>query len=81
VRRQKRHGAYDEGSDPEQRLRNLVERDTHLADYVKQQAASLSLPLYEVDGSLSSEALTELVEQHFDPFLINWLQRLNAPAG
>jgi hypothetical protein len=80
VRRQKRHGAYDEGSDPEQRLRNLIERDTRLADYVKQQAESLSLPHYEVDGSLSSEDLTELVERRFDPFLLDWVQRVKAQA-
>ncbi len=81
VRRQKRHGAYNEGGNPEQRLRNLIERDTLLADYVKRQAESMSLPHYEVDGSLSSEDLMELVERRFDPFLIDWVQRAKAQAG
>lgn len=76
ARRQKRHGVYNEGSDPEKRLRNLIERDCRLAHVVKQQAEALSLPVYEVDGSRSLEAMTELVEQHFDPYLIACLQHL-----
>jgi adenylate kinase family enzyme len=70
VRRQKRHGMFNEGRDPEKRLRNLIERDRQLARYVKQQAAALHLPLFEVDGSRSPEEMTELVERHFDPYLI-----------
>jgi hypothetical protein len=30
----------------------------------------LHLPHYEVDGSRSLEEMTELVERHFDPYLI-----------
>ena len=70
TRRQKRHGVYNEGSDPEKRLRNLIDRDCQLADYVKQQTEELRLPLYEVDGSRTLEEMTELVERHFDPYLI-----------
>ncbi|HEU0001420.1 MAG TPA: hypothetical protein VFQ36_11000 [Ktedonobacteraceae bacterium] len=70
TRRQKWHGVYNEGSDPEKRLRNLIDRDCHLADYVKQQTEELRLPLYEVDGSRTLEEMTELVERHFDPYLI-----------
>ncbi len=81
VRRQKRQGVYDEGSNPEQRLRNLIERDKRLASYVKQQAEALSLPIYEVDGSRSIEDMTELVERHFDPFLTEWVKRIKAQAG
>ena len=73
--RQKRHGVYNEGSDPEQRLRNLIARDRQLARYVKQQTEALSLPVIEVDGSRSSEEMTELVERHFDPYLIDYFQR------
>jgi len=71
ARRQQRHGVYQEGRDPEQRLRNLIARDCQLARYVKRQAEELGLPLYEVDGSRSSEEMTELVERHFDPYLID----------
>lgn len=81
ARRQKRHGAYGEGSDPEQRLRNLIARDQRLAHYVKQQVEAASLPLIEVDGSQSVEEMTEVVERHFDPYLIAWVKRVRAQAG
>jgi adenylate kinase family enzyme len=70
TRRQKRHGVYDEGSDPEQRRRNIIARDCQLARVVKQQALDLSLAVHEVDGSRSREEMTEVVEQHFVPYLI-----------
>ncbi|MEO6891704.1 MAG: hypothetical protein ABI456_19095 [Ktedonobacteraceae bacterium] len=70
VRRQKLHGVYNEGHDPEKRRRNIIARDCQLARYVKQQAEALHLPIYEVDGSRSREDMTELVERHFDPYLI-----------
>jgi hypothetical protein len=70
TRRQKRHGVYDEGSDPEQRRKNIIARDCQLAHVVKQQALDFSLAVHEVDGSRSRDEMTELVEQHFDPYLI-----------
>ena len=70
ARRQKRHGVYDEGSDPEQLRRNMIGRDCRLARSVKQQAEERSLTVHVVDGSRSREEMTELVEQHFDPYLI-----------
>jgi adenylate kinase family enzyme len=70
IERQKRHGVYNEGSDAEKHLRNIIDRDCQLARYVKQQAEELHLPHYEVDGSRSLEEMTELVERHFDPYLI-----------
>jgi adenylate kinase family enzyme len=73
--RQRRHGMYDEGSDPELRLQKLIARDRQLARYVKRQAEELGLPLYEVDGSRSMEEMTELVERHFDPYLIEGFRR------
>ena len=51
-------------------MRNLIERDCQLPHYVKQQAEERHLPIYEVDGSRSLEEMTELVEGHFDPYLI-----------
>lgn len=75
VERQKRHGVYNEGSDPEKRLRNLIDRDRQLARYVKRQAEELHLPLYEVDGSRSPAEMTELVERHFDPYLIQYFSQ------
>ncbi len=70
IERQKRHGVYNEGSDSEKRLQNIIARDQQLARYVKQQAEELHLPCYEVDGSRSLEEMTDLVERHFDPYLI-----------
>jgi adenylate kinase family enzyme len=68
--RQKRHGVYDEGSDPETHRRNIIARDRRLARYVQQQAEDMSLTVHVVDGSRSREEMTELVERHFDPYLI-----------
>jgi adenylate kinase family enzyme len=73
--RQKRHGVYNEGSDPEQRRRQIIARDCQLARYVKQQAEALHFPIYEVDGSRSREEMTELVERHFDPYLIEYFKQ------
>lgn len=73
--RQKRHGVYNEGSDPEKRQSNIIARDCQLARYVKQQAEALSLTVHEVDGSRSREAMTELVERHFEPYLIECLKK------
>lgn len=67
--RQKRDGVYNEGSDPEQRRRNIIARDCRLANYVKQQAEALHLPVYVVDGNHTCEEMTELVESHFAPYL------------
>jgi len=75
MRRQKRHGVYNEGSDPEKRMRNLIERDCQLAHYVKQQAEERHLPIYEVDGSRSLDEMIELVEKHFEPYLIECFKR------
>jgi len=73
--RQRRHGIYDEGSDPETRRRNIIARDCRLARYVRQQAKRLSLSVQVVDGSRSPEEMTELVERHFDPYLVAYFQK------
>ncbi len=71
--RQHRHAAgidgFQQTSDPERALRQLIERDHLLARYVKQQTEALHLPLYEVDGNRSLDEMTTLVEQHFAPLL------------
>lgn len=76
TKRQKRHGVYNESSDSEKQLCNLIERDSALAQYVKRQAEAAQLPLYEVDGNRSIQAMTELVESHFDPYLIECFSRM-----
>lgn len=73
--RQKRHGVYDEGSHPEKRQSNIIMRDCQLAHYVYQQAKELSLTVHKVDGSRSHEEMAELVERHFDPYLIECLKK------
>jgi adenylate kinase family enzyme len=78
-RRQQRHGVYHEGSDPEKRRLNIIQRDRGLAHYVKQQAEAMQLTVYEIDGSRSSTEMTELVERHFDPYLIECFQRMKQP--
>ena len=75
TRRQRRHGVYAEGSDPEKRLNNLIARDCLLAHYVREQARQCNLPVYEIDGSRTLEEMTESVERHFDPYLIDVFAR------
>jgi len=75
IKRQKRHGVYNEGSDSEKRLCNIIDRDCQLAHHVKQQAEERQLHIYEVDGSRSLEEMTELVERHFDPYLIQYFSQ------
>jgi adenylate kinase family enzyme len=76
ARRQKRHGIYHESSNPEQHMHNIISRDCQLARYVKQQAEDLHFPMYEVDGSRPPEEMTELVERHFDPYLIDYFKAM-----
>lgn len=76
AQRQIRHGVYDEGSDPEQRRRKVIARDCQLARSVRQQAEALHLAISEVDGSRSREEMTERVERHFDPYLIECFKHL-----
>ncbi|HJT58086.1 MAG TPA: hypothetical protein VJ761_16395 [Ktedonobacteraceae bacterium] len=76
ARRRERHGVADESSDPERRLRNLIERDCQLAHYVKEQAEKLHLTVYEVDGSRSLDEMTMLVEKHFEPYLVEYLKQM-----
>lgn len=73
--RQKRHGVYNESSDPARRMRNIIARDRRLARYVKQQAEELSLTVHEIDGKRSREEMVEMVEQHFDPYLLAWFSK------
>lgn len=76
ARRQKRHGISHESRNPEQHLQNIISRDCQLARSVKQQAEDLHFPMYEVDGSRSPEEMTELVERHFDPYLLDYFQAM-----
>lgn len=48
-------------SDPQRALSNLLARDQRFTDEVRDQAAALHLPVIEVDGALSIEALTQRV--------------------
>lgn len=77
AKRRAQHGVANEGSDPERRLRNLIQRDSWLANYVKQQAEKLHLPVYEVDGSHSLDEMTALVEKHFEPYIIERLSQMS----
>lgn len=73
--RQRRLGIPSASSDPEHRLRNIIARDCQLARYVKEQVEALGLPVIEVDGSRSLEEMTEAVERHIEPYLMEFLTR------
>jgi adenylate kinase family enzyme len=59
----------DATRDPELARRNVYERDMLLAAYIKGDALSRGLIVYEVDGSQPAETMAHLVEHHF----ISWL--------
>jgi hypothetical protein len=52
-------------SDPEKARMNLFTRDMMLADYYRKQAPYYGYTLYEIDGSLSAEEMTDLADTHF----------------
>ena len=74
--RRARHGVANESSDPQARLRKLIERDCRLAEHVKQQAEQRQLVVYEVDGGRSLDEMTALVEQHFEPYIMERLRAM-----
>ena len=76
VARRARHGVANESSDPEKHLSNVIARDSQLAQHVKQQAEQRNLTVYEVDGTRSLDEMTTLVEQHFEPYLIERLSQM-----
>lgn len=76
ARRREQYGIANESSDPERRLHNLIQRDHQLARLVKQQAEHHQLRVCEVDGSRSLEEMTALVDQHFEPYLIERLRAM-----
>ncbi|GCE45865.1 hypothetical protein EI42_02713 [Thermosporothrix hazakensis] len=67
---------YPAPEDPERHLRALVERDALITCHVKAQAQRLQLPCYEIDGSRSLAEMTELVEQHFYPYIVEHMSKL-----
>lgn len=58
-------------SDPERAKSNLLARDMLLAAYIEEQASAYGYTVQAVDGLRSPEALANLLEQHFAPFLFN----------
>jgi hypothetical protein len=56
-------------SDPERAAYNHFNRDRLFAQHVKEQALGRNLKLLEIDGSLSLDEVTSVVERHFEPFL------------
>lgn len=75
AKRRAQHGVANESSDPEKRLHNIIQRDSQLANYVKRQAEKLHLSVYEVDGSRSLDEMSVLVEQHFEPYIVERLKQ------
>jgi hypothetical protein len=67
--RQQRGGSALGTSDPALAVRNIIARDLLMAHYVKQETDARRLTCYEVDGGRSLARMTDLVEQHFAPFL------------
>jgi 2-phosphoglycerate kinase len=52
-------------SDPERALRNLLDRDRMFTDRLALEAASLGLPVIEVDGTMTEDDLAERVTMAF----------------
>ncbi|MEU7840027.1 hypothetical protein AB0B39_03560 [Micromonospora sp. NPDC049114] len=56
-------------SDPERALRNRWARDELVADDAAAQAERLGVRVIRVDGTLGGEELTDVVQEHFAPYL------------
>ena len=52
-------------SDPQRAQRNLLERDRMFTDRLREEAKRLALPVVEVDGTMTEEALAERVTAMF----------------
>lgn len=65
VRLRRDPAGFQETSDPERALNNLIERDILVARYVERRAKALELPFLTVDGSRDIEEMIALVERHF----------------
>jgi 2-phosphoglycerate kinase len=56
-------------TNPEQAKTNLFTRDMMLADYYRKQVLSYGYTLYEIDGSQSTDEITDMTELHFANYL------------
>jgi hypothetical protein len=68
-RRRKRQGLFQDNPHIEQQHQAIIARDREVAHYVRQQAEVLQLPYLVIDGTRSREAMQEVVEHHFDPYI------------
>jgi len=64
VRLQRDPAGFQETSDPQRALNNLIERDILVAQYVEGRSKALNLPFLPVDGSRDIEEMVTLVERH-----------------
>ncbi|MBY8871623.1 hypothetical protein K7640_07160 [Micromonospora sp. PLK6-60] len=60
---------HDGVSDPERAVRSRLARDELVAADAVARARELGVRVIEVDGSRDAVAVTDLVEEHFAPFL------------
>jgi hypothetical protein len=61
--------ALDDLRDPDQAQHNRLLRDQLVADDAVRTARRLGMPVIEVDGSRSAEAVADLVAAHFGTYL------------
>ena len=67
-RREKHLGHRNDG-DPDLTLANHMTRDKMFTEYVKNETLARGLTMLEIDGSLSLNEVTHMVEAHFEIFL------------
>ncbi|MEV7552487.1 hypothetical protein AB0N89_22990 [Amycolatopsis sp. NPDC089917] len=56
-------------SDPERAQHNRIERDRLVAEDAVRGAEELGIRVLWIDGSQDAEAVADVVEEHFDPYL------------
>lgn len=56
-------------NDPERARSNVLARDRLWAAYIREQVRFFGFTLFEVDGARDPEAMLELIERHFAPYL------------
>jgi hypothetical protein len=57
-------------SDPERAFQNSFNRNLLLSAHFREEAVHYGLTVYEVEGIQTVEETADLIEQHFEPFLL-----------
>jgi hypothetical protein len=80
AKRDKPQGRF-QSSDPERYRQNFLGRERLLRDYIREEVAAHHLARIAVDGTRSVDAVAQLVDEHFDPYVRAYLDMHRASSG